>query len=101
MNCRHFHGALEKTRKTLLAGEGIHRAYYVNTLPADDHQWPFFFTKEGNPWLAKRPLKINGRLSNHRLTYVVKEATGLHDSSDPLPYLLVTKIDIHHLNIKK
>ena len=34
------------------------------------------FTKEVNPRLAKRPLKINGRLANHELTSLVKEATG-------------------------
>ena len=28
--------------------------------------------------LAKRPLKINGRLANHELTSLVKEATGSH-----------------------
>ena len=33
------------------------------------------FTKEVNPWLAKRPLKTNGRLANRRLTFLVKEAT--------------------------
>ena len=36
------------------------------------------FTKEVNPRLAKRPLKINGRLANHRLTSLVKEATVSH-----------------------
>ena len=34
------------------------------------------FTKEDNPWLAKRPLKTNGRLANLGLTSLVKEATG-------------------------
>ena len=33
------------------------------------------FTKEVNPWLAKRPLKTNGRLANLGLTSVVKKAT--------------------------
>ena len=33
------------------------------------------FTKEGNPWLAKRPLAFNGRLANRWLTSLVKEAT--------------------------
>ena len=33
------------------------------------------FTKEINPRLAKRPLKINGRLANRGLTSLVKEAT--------------------------
>ena len=33
------------------------------------------FTKEVNPRLAKRPLKTNGRLGNHKLTSLVKEAT--------------------------
>ena len=32
-------------------------------------------TKEVNPWLAKCPLKTNGRLAN--LTSLVKEATGI------------------------
>ena len=36
------------------------------------------FTKEVNPWLAKRPLVFNGRLANGRLTSLVKEATGGH-----------------------
>ena len=35
------------------------------------------FTKEVNPWLAKRPLKTNGRLANHGLTSLAKQATGL------------------------
>ena len=34
------------------------------------------FTKDVNPRLAKRPLKTNGRLANHGLTSLVKEATG-------------------------
>ena len=34
------------------------------------------FTKEVNRRLAKRPLKINGRLANSQLTSLVKEATG-------------------------
>ena len=29
-----------------------------------------------NPRIAKRPLKINGRLANLELTSLVKEATG-------------------------
>ena len=33
------------------------------------------FTKEVTPRLAKRPLKINGRLANRGLTSLVKEAT--------------------------
>ena len=33
------------------------------------------FTKEVNPRLAKRPLKINGRLANRGLTLLVREAT--------------------------
>ena len=36
------------------------------------------FTKEVNSRLAKRPLKINGRLANHGLTSLIKEATGIH-----------------------
>ena len=35
------------------------------------------FTKEVNLQLAKRPLKINGRLANRRLTSLVKEATDV------------------------
>ena len=35
------------------------------------------FTKEVNWRLAKRPLKTNGRLANHQLTSLVKEATGV------------------------
>ena len=35
------------------------------------------FTKQVNPWLAKRPLKTNGRLANQGLTSLVKEATGV------------------------
>ena len=31
--------------------------------------------KEVNLWLAKHPLKISGRLANHGLTNLVKEAT--------------------------
>ena len=30
------------------------------------------FTKEVNPWLAKRPLKTNGRLANLELTMVLR-----------------------------
>ena len=33
------------------------------------------FTKEVKPRLAKRPLKINGRLANRSLTSLVNEAT--------------------------
>ena len=33
------------------------------------------FTKEVNPQLAQHPLKINGRLADHGLTFLVKEAT--------------------------
>ena len=36
------------------------------------------FTKEVNPRLAKRPLVFNGRLANHGLTSLVKEATEHH-----------------------
>ena len=36
------------------------------------------FTKEVNPWLAKRPLVFYGRLANRGLTSLVKEATGHH-----------------------
>ena len=34
------------------------------------------FTKEGNPQLAKHPLKTSGHLANHGLTSLVKEATA-------------------------
>ena len=33
------------------------------------------FPKEINPRLTKRPLETNGRLANHGLTSLVKEAT--------------------------
>ena len=43
------------------------------------HQTPVAsFTKEVTLRLAKRPLKINGRLANRELTSLVKEATGNH-----------------------
>ena len=32
------------------------------------------FTKQVNPWLAKHPLKTNGRLANLELTSIIKEA---------------------------
>ena len=35
------------------------------------------FTKEVDPRLAKRPLKTNGRLANHGLISLVKEAEGV------------------------
>ena len=35
------------------------------------------FTKEVNWRLAKRPLKINGRLANRQLTSLVEESTGV------------------------
>ena len=35
------------------------------------------FTKKVNQGLAKRPLQTNGRLANHRLTSLVKEATAV------------------------
>ena len=37
------------------------------------------FTKEVKPWLAKHPMKINGRLSNLELTSLSKEFTDGHD----------------------
>ena len=44
--------------------------------------WPVAsFTKEVNPRLDKRPLKINRRLANRRLTSLVKEATGVYVAS--------------------
>ena len=39
------------------------------------------FNKEVNPRMAKRPLKINGRLADRRLTSLVKEATGVRQFS--------------------
>ena len=42
------------------------------------------FTKEVNPWLAKRPLIFNGRLANGVLTSVVKEATRVAFAKDYL-----------------
>ena len=36
------------------------------------------FTKEVNQRLANCPLKTNGRLANHGLTSLVKEATGVY-----------------------
>ena len=40
------------------------------------YHWPVAsFTKEVNPWLAKRPLVFNGRLANRGLTSLVKETT--------------------------
>ena len=35
------------------------------------------FTKEFNPWLAKRPLKTNGCLANRQLNSLVKDATDV------------------------
>ena len=39
------------------------------------------FTKEVNQWSAKRPLVFNGRLANHQLTSLVKEATVLSNTT--------------------
>ena len=45
------------------------------------------FTKEVNPWLAKRPMVFIGSLANHGLTSIVKETTDLHLSCrDELPW---------------
>ena len=44
------------------------------------------FTKEVNPRLAKRPLKINGCQANLKLTSFVKQATG-NNQHFPIPYL--------------
>ena len=41
------------------------------------------FTKEVNPWLAKRPLVFNGRLANRGLISLVKEATGMYLTEAP------------------
>ena len=41
------------------------------------------FAKEVNLWLAKCPLKTNGRLANLRLTSLVKEATNLWAANGP------------------
>ena len=46
----------------------------------DHQQWPL--TKEVNPRLAKRPLKIKWRLANRGLTSLVKEATGMGSKID-------------------
>ena len=35
------------------------------------------FTKEVNPWLAKRPLGSDGHLANRGLTSLIKEATDV------------------------
>ena len=51
-----------------------HAVIFYNSL----HTFPMApFTKEVNPRLTKRPLKINGRLANRGLTSLVKEATGV------------------------
>ena len=47
--------------------DGVHSEVY---LPVAS------FTKEVSSRLAKRPLVFNGRLANHGLTSLVKEATG-------------------------
>ena len=39
------------------------------------------FTKGVNPWLAKRPLVLNGRLGNRGLTSLVKEVTWVRASA--------------------
>ena len=49
----------------------LHESSWIQCFPVAS------FTKEVNPRLAKRPLKINGRLANRGLTSIVKEATGL------------------------
>ena len=42
-------------------------------------RWPVAsFTKEVNPRLPKRPLKIKGRLANRGLTSLVKETTEVY-----------------------
>ena len=46
------------------------------------------FTKEVNPWLAERPLVFNGRLTNHGLTSLVKEATGSQHDNVPMTAFL-------------
>ena len=40
------------------------------------HARGLFYFKEVNSWLAKHPLIFNGRLANHGLTSLVKEAPG-------------------------
>ena len=50
------------------------------------------FTKEVNSRLAKRPLKINGRLPKRGLTSLVKEVTGLQMSYRDLSTLQGTRI---------
>ena len=47
------------------------------------------FTKEVNLWLAKRPLKTNGRLANLKLTSLAKEATVVKDVSALLSSLFI------------
>ena len=52
----------------------------MNTTVMIAVSWPpavASFTKEVNWRLTKRPLKTNGRLANHQLTSLVKEATGI------------------------
>ena len=47
------------------------------------------FTKEVNPRLAKRPLKINGRLANLELASLLKEATAGVLNSEKLHHILM------------
>ena len=49
------------------------------------------FTKEVNLQLAKRPFIFNGRLANHRLISLVKEATGASELY-PSAAIQVTKL---------
>ena len=53
-------------------------------------QWPLSYTKEVNQRFVKLPLKTNGRLGNHWLTSLVKEATGNKVQSCMLDYFKST-----------
>ena len=60
------------------------------------------FTKEVNPRLAKRPLKINGRLANHELTSLVKEATAVRRRtliSHNLTFITTTQMN-HRVSVE-
>ena len=53
------------------------------------------FTKGVNQWLAKCPLKTNGRLANDWLTSLVKEATGGHTIGDQVFTLTILLKIVH------
>ena len=50
------------------------------------------FTKEVNLWLAKHPLKTNGRLANRELTSLIKETTDSLKASAASMELLVSTL---------